>query len=60
MGKRDMRPFCSEFPAHPLTPSRAWWYLSRHMHEQNSSNGCLGLAVALLRSVKGIGLQYTE
>lgn len=49
------------FLAHPPPcPPKAWWYLSGHVHEQDSSNGCLGLAVALLRSVECVGLQHTE
>lgn len=42
-------------PAHPGPR-----YLSRHVHEQHRSNGRLGLAVALLRAVQRVGLQYTE
>lgn len=47
-------------PCPPVHPPRAWWYLGRHVHEQDSGNGCLGLAVALLRSVQRVGLQHSE
>jgi hypothetical protein len=30
------------------------------VHEEHSSNGCLRLAVALLRAVQRVGLQHTE
>lgn len=42
----------------PARPSPR--YLSRHVHEEHSSNGCLSLAVALLRAVQRVGLQHTE
>lgn len=35
-------------------------YLCRHVHEQHSSNGSLSLAVSLLWSVQGVGLENTE
>ena len=35
-------------------------YLSRHVHEQHSSDGSLSLAVPLLRSVQSVGLENTE
>lgn len=35
-------------------------YLCWHVHQQHSSDGGLGLTVALLRPVQGVGLQHTE
>lgn len=35
-------------------------YLSRHVHEQHGGDGSLGLAVSLLWSVQGVGLEDTE
>lgn len=35
-------------------------YLCWHVHQQHCSDGGLGLAVALLWPVQGVGLQHTE
>ena len=61
VGKRDVRPGCWVFPSRPSAcPPVAWGYLGRHVHEQHSGDGCLGLAVALLGSVQCVGLQHPE
>lgn len=40
-----------------LYPSVSAPYLSWHMHKQHCSHRSLGLAVALVRPVNGVGLQ---
>lgn len=44
----------------PLVPAAGPPYLGWHVHEEDSSNGGLGLAVALLRAVQSVGLQHPK